>query len=149
MGYSSVIWERKRLIKAEKIIVQEMKRLKRAQSNRNNFFKIARICLQSEKLTLKTPRWRFLTSGLNCVSIAVIELPAKNRREVLTMAHIHRIVPPRHRSWSSGLRAGRVRACTWRRFSRCERVCCKWGLVAGVGRDVGCTSKYCIMYTKS
>ena len=61
-------------------------------------------------MSLKTPKWRFLTPGINCVSIPVIELPATNRRQVLTMADIHRIVPPRHRSQGSGLRVGRVRA---------------------------------------
>ena len=45
-------------------------------------------------------------------SIPVYELPARLRRQLLTMARIHRIVPPRCRSESSLLRAGRVWACT-------------------------------------
>ena len=45
-------------------------------------------------------------------SVPVNELPARPRRQLLTMAHIHRIVPPRCRSETSWLRAGRVWACT-------------------------------------
>ena len=44
-------------------------------------------------------------------SIPVYELFARARRQLL-MVHIHRIVPPRCRSESSWLRAGRVWACT-------------------------------------
>ena len=44
--------------------------------------------------------------------IPVYELPARPRRQILTMAHIHRIVPPRCRSETSRLRVGRVWART-------------------------------------
>ena len=52
----------------------------------------------------------------NSTSIPVYELPARPRRQFLTMAHIHHIVPPRCRTESSLLRAelrvGRVWTCT-------------------------------------
>ena len=61
-------------------------------------------------------------------SIPLYELPARPRRQLLTMVHIHRIVPPQCRRETSWLRAGRVWACTRPLQSVCaaaELVCCR------------------------
>ena len=66
--------------------------------------------------------------------IPVYELPARPRRQLLAMAHIHRIVPLRCRSDTSwrGWRAGRVWACTrplQSLYAAAELVCRRWVVV--------------------
>ena len=69
-------------------------------------------------------------------NIPVYELPARPRRQLLTMAHIHRVVPPRSRSETSWLRAWRVWACT----RPLESLCATAGLVAAVVWGVWCVT---------
>ena len=65
-------------------------------------------------------------------SIPVNELQARVRRQLLTMAHIHRIVPLQCRNERSWMRDGRVRACArplQSVYAAAELVCRRWVVV--------------------
>ena len=103
--------------------------------HRPAYFEVCRLCARSSRTLLFRPQARGDSTRMPSVlgesrsscqlsswagseayrngstSIPVYELFARARRQLL-MVHIHRIVPPRCRSESSWLRAGRVWACT-------------------------------------